>query len=96
MKQIKQKVNQYSGKIQFTFSARHPRWLDAWGTVSASSCDAANRKVSRLVSGKAAIFLLLGVLIDAGGIAVHSVLKAYGATVSLWPCLTITMEDPLT
>ena len=43
-------------------------WPEAWGTDLASSCDAASRKVRRLLSGKPAILLLLGVLTGAGGI----------------------------
>ena len=49
-------------------------WLEAWGTELASSCDAASRKVRRLLSGRAATLLLLGVLTGAGGI-LHLVLN---------------------
>ncbi len=49
-----------------TFNACDPRWLETSGKLS---CEAASRKLRRFVSGRAATFLLLGVLTGAGGMA---------------------------
>lgn len=48
-----------------TFNACDPRWLDTSGKLWANSCEAASRKLRRFVSGRAATFLLLGVLTGA-------------------------------
>jgi len=49
-----------------TFNACDPRWLETTGKLWANSCEAASRKLRRFVSGRAATFLLLGVLTGAG------------------------------
>lgn len=76
-----------------TFNACDPSWLETSGKLWANSCEAASRKLRRFVSGRAATFLLLGVLTGAGVMTAKGQLgRAYRASI-IGVCVCVCVPE---